>query len=530
MKKHLLVLLGCMLPFLGFSQINAKLLRHPDVSDTQICFVYGGDVWIVSKTGGTAHQLSTPVGEELNPRFSPDGRQIAYTANYHGNSDVFIVNSLGGIPKQMTHHPYGDRVVDWTPDGDNLLFASMRESGRRRFNQLYLMDMSGRNLEKLPLAYGEHGSYSTDGSRLAFTTKNLNISMKRYRNGLSPDIWIYDKNTGATERIEQTDANEVFPMWHENKIYFISDREENQRFNIWSFDLTSKEAKRITDFSDFDVKYPSIGPSEIVFEAGGDLYLLSLETEQYKKVDIHVVSDQTKLMPALKKVDKMIVNTTLSPKANRVVMEARGELFSLPEKDGYIANLSQSSGSAERYPAWSPDGKHIAYWSDKNGEYNLYLKDMENPWKDDRKITDYSNGFFYNLYWSPDSKKVVFASNAQGIFLLDVATGNIKKIDQIAYDFSHFWAQGFSVNWSSDSKWITYQKVVENENTAIFAYNLETNEVNQLTSGYYNDSSPVFDPDGKYFISLPTEKCRPSILISMIHGYIPIPQKLLQCR
>lgn len=498
MKKNILVLLGCLLPFFSFSQINAKLLRHPDVSNNQICFVYGGDVWIVSKNGGAAQHLSTPAGEELNPRFSPDGKQIAYTANYHGNSDVFIVNSLGGIPMQITHHPYGDRVVDWTPDGEKLLFASMRESGRRRFNQLYLVNVSGGYPEKLPLAYGEQGSYSPDGNSLAFTTKNLNRSMKRYRNGLSPDIWIYDKSSGVTERIEQTDANEAFPMWHGNKVYFISDREESQRFNIWSFDLTSKESKRITDFSDFDVKYPSIGPEDIVFEAGGDLYLLGLETEQYKKVDIHVVSDQTKLIPTLKKVDKMISNASLSPKANRVVMEARGELFSLPAKDGYIANLSQSSGSAERYPAWSPDGKYIAYWSDKNGEYNLYLKDMENPWQEDRKITNYTSGFYYNLYWSPDSKKIIFAANSQGVFLLDVATGNIKKIDQIEYGFSHFWALEFRVNWSSDSKWITYEKLVANENSAIFAYNLEADKVNQLTSGYYNDSSPVFDPDGKY--------------------------------
>ncbi len=498
MKTYFLFIAGCLITYLGYSQINAKLLRHPDVSKGQICFVYGGDVWVVSKEGGTAHQLSTPVGEELNPRFSPDGSKIAYTANYHGNTDVFVVNSNGGIPKQITHHPYGDRVVDWSPDGKQLLFASMRESGRRRFNQLFLVGIDSGYTEKLPLAYGEHGCYSPDGTRLAFTTKNLNISMKRYRNGLSPDIWIYDKNSGTTERIEQTDANEVFPMWHENKIYFISDREENQRFNIWSFDLNTSEAKRITDFTDFDVKYPSIGPNDIVFEAGGDLYLLNLQTEQYEKVTISVISDQTKLIPSIKKVDKMISNVSLSPKANRVVMEARGELFSLPAKEGYIANLIQSSGSAERYPAWSPSGKYIAYWSDKSGEYNLYLKDMENPWNKDRKVTNYSNGFYYNLYWSPDSKKIVFASNTQGVFLLDVSSGNIKKIDQIIYDFSHFWAQGFSVNWSSDSKWITYQKQVANENSAIFTYELASDKVHQLTSGYYNDSNPVFDPDGKY--------------------------------
>ena len=498
MKRYLLFLLGCLVSYLGYSQINAKLLRHPDVSEDQICFVYGGDVWVVSKNGGTAHQLSTPVGEELNPRFSPDGSKIVFTANYHGNSDVFLVSSTGGIPKQITHHPLGDRVVDWTPDGEKVLFASMRESGRRRFNQLFEVGIEGGYVEKLPLAYGEHGSYSSQGDKLAFTTKNLNISMKRYRNGLSADIWILDKNSGSTERIEQTVANEAFPMWHANKIFFISDREENQRFNIWSFDLGSKEAKRITTFTEVDVKYPSIGPKDIVFEAGGDLYLLNLETEQYEKVTITVVSDQTKLIPGLKKVEKMISNATLSPKANRVVMEARGELFSLPAKDGYIANLGQSSGSAERYPAWSPNGKYIAYWSDKSGEYNLYMKDMENPWKEDRKITNYSSGYYYNLYWSPDSKKIIFADNTQGVNLLDVASGAIKKVDQITYGFSHFWALGFSVDWSSDSKWISYSKQIANENSAIYAYHLDSDKIHQLTSGYYSDSNPVFDPDGKY--------------------------------
>lgn len=498
MKKHFLLLLGCFISFLGYSQINAKLIRHPDVSENQITFVYGGDVWVVSKNGGTAHQLSTPVGEELNPRFSPDGSRILFTANYHGNSDVFVISASGGIPKQVTHHPNGDRVVDWTIDGKNVLFASMRESGRRRFNQLYLKEIDGSNIQKLPLAYGEHGCYSPAGDRLAFVTKNLNISMKRYRNGLSADIWIYDSNTGSTEKIEETDANEAFPMWHGNKIYFISDREEKQRQNIWSFDLDSKLAKRITNFSDVDVKYPSIGPRDIVFEAGGDLYLLNLESEKYERVNINVVSDQTRLMPGLKKVDKMIINSTLSPKAKRIIMEARGELFSLPAKDGYIANISQSSGSAERYPSWSPDGKYVAYWSDKSGEYNLYLKDMQKQWNEDRLVTSYSNGYYYNLYWSPDSKKIIYADNNQGINLLDVTSGTNKKIDQINYGFSHFWALGFAVDWSFDSKWITYSKQVVNENTAIYAYNLESDKIHQLTSGYYSDANPVFDPDGNY--------------------------------
>lgn len=483
-----------------FAQIDARMLQHPDVSSTHITFVYGGDVWIVSKEGGTAIKLSSPKGAEMFPKFSPDESQIAFNGNYDGNADIYIMPVKGGVPDRITYHGDFDRLIDWNNKGDKLLYASPMKSGRQRFNQLYLISKNGGEPEKLPMPFGEFGSLSRDDKKIAYTFRTRAFrTWKRYEGGMAADIWIFNLEDYSSEQITDHPANDEIPMWHNDKIYFLSDRDESKRNNIWVYDTNTKEKTQVTFFTDFDIHFPSIGPEEIVFEAGGDLYLLDLQTEKYRKVEVDVVTDQITLVPKVQNVSKNIQNVWLSPDGNRVLIEARGEIFSVPAKEGVIKNLTSSSGSAERYPAWSPDGKYVAFWSDQSGEYQLMLLDLTTSEK--KELTSFENGYRYQLYWSPDSKKLAFINQAMEIQIYDVDKNKVFDVDKGLWMF-HGELENFKVDWSSDSKWMIYSRGLENRNNAIFVYNTEENKTTQLTSGYYSDSSPAFDPDGKYIYFL----------------------------
>jgi tricorn protease len=483
-----------------FAQIDARMLQHPDVSSTHITFVYGGDVWLVPKEGGTAVKLSSPKGSEMFPKFSPDENQIAFNGNYDGNADIYVMPVKGGVPDRITYHGDFDRLIDWSNKGDKLLYASPMKSGRQRFNQLYLISKNGGEPEKLPMPFGEFGSLSSDDKKIAYTFRTRAFrTWKRYEGGMAADIWIFNLEDYSSEQITDHPANDEIPMWHNDKIYFLSDRDENKRNNIWVYDTNTKEKKQVTFFTDFDIHFPSIGPEEIVFEAGGDLYLLDLQTEEYRKVEVDVVTDQITIVPKVRNVSKNIQNVWLSPDGNRVLIEARGEIFSVPAKEGVIKNLTNSSGVAERYPAWSPDGKYAAYWSDQTGEYQLMLLDLTTSEK--KELTSFENGYRYQLYWSPDSKKLAFINQAMEIKIYDLDKNKILNVDKGLWMF-HGELENFKVDWSSDSKWMTYSRGLENRNNALFVYNTEENKTTQLTSGYYSDSSPAFDPDGKYIYFL----------------------------
>jgi tricorn protease len=354
------------------AQIDARMLRQPDVSSTHIAFVYAGDIWVVPKSGGTAQRLSSPNGEESVPRFSPDGSTIAFTGNYDGNADIYTIPTMGGEPVRITHHPMGDRVVDWYPDGRSILYASSMESGRQRFNQFYRVANDGGLPERLPLAFAEYGAISPDGEWLAYIhIERDSRTWKRYRGGRAPDIWMFNLDDYTSSNITTSDANDAHPMWHGRTLYFLSDRGPNQRQNIWAYDLDSETVRQVTRFEDFDIQLPAIGPSDIVFEAGSRLYLLDLASEEYREVAIDVVTDLATLKPRVESVSDLISSGWVSPSGKRAVFEARGDVFTVPAEHGPIRNLTASSGIAERYPTWSPDGKYIAYWSDRSGEYEL---------------------------------------------------------------------------------------------------------------------------------------------------------------
>ena len=280
------------------AEVDARLLRYPDVSETQIAFVYAGDIWLVAKEGGTAQRLSSPAGEELFPRFSPDGTQIAFSANYDGNTDVYVVEAHGGAPQRLTYHPDADRVVDWSPDGSRVLFASAREHGVLGISQLFLASRTSGLPARLPMAYGEIGALSPDGRRIAFTTKERGFrTWKRYRGGTAPDIWLMDLETLESRNLTASDANDAHPMWHGESLYFLSDRGPSMRANIWALDLGSGAARQVTHFTDFDITFPAIGPSEIVFQAGGRLHLLGLDDETVNEVEVEVVTDLASVRP-----------------------------------------------------------------------------------------------------------------------------------------------------------------------------------------------------------------------------------------
>ncbi len=512
MKRHLsgFFLISLLFCFVSKSkaQINARLLQQPDVSETQITFVYAGDVWTVPKTGGTATRLSSPAGLESFPKFSPDGLSIAFSANYHGNTDIYVTPVTGGIPSRLTQHSFGDRVIDWHPNGGKVLFASNRESGRQRYSQFYTINKNGGMAEKLPVPYGEFGVFSPDGKQFAYTQKSRTFrTWKRYRGGMAPDITLFNLVDLSSEKIIDSEANDELPMWSGNKIYFLSDRGEEKRANIWSYDMASISLQQLTNFEDYDVHFPSIGPKDLVFEAGGKLYLLNLADNSHKEVKVEVVTDQISLQPKLVEANKYLTNGWISPDGKRAVIEARGDLFSVPAEHGYVKNLTQTSGIAEHFPAWSPDGKSVAFWSDKSGEYELHLKNFESG--KEEQLTNYGAGYRYQLYWSPDSKKLAFVDKAMKIKIYEIDNKRTLEVDQ-GLSMYQGALQNFSVSWSSDSKWMAHSRDLKNKNIAVFLYSLDTHTKHQVTSGYYSAMNPAFDPEGKYLYVLTNRSFSPN--------------------
>ncbi len=508
MKKLFFVLFTQLLCINLFAQ-NSGLYRYPDVSETQIVFTYANDIWVAPKEGGEAIKLSSPPGVEAFPKFSPDGKSIAFTGDYDGNEDVYVMPVTGGIPLRLTSHGYPDRVVGWDPDGKRILFASSRESGRQRFNQMFTIATTGGPAEKLPMAYAEFASYSPDGKELAITFRTQAFrNWKRYRGGWKADIHLFNLSDSTSKNITalNTEAGNEFPMWHNDEIYFLTDRGPEKRMNIWRYDLKTKSSEQITHFTDYDIHFPSAGPDDIVFENGGNLYLYNFASKQTNQVKITVVSDKNLLKPQIEKVDKYIEHVAISPDGNRALIEARGDIFTLPAENGFVEDITQTSGTAERYPAWSPDGKNIAFWSDASGEYELWIT----PSKEykPRKLTSYGPGFRYRLFWSPDSKKLAFIDKAMKIMVYDIESGTTINIDH-ALRYFHGELENFMCNWSPDSRWLVYSHDLENAHHAVFIYDYKNKMLHQVTSGYYNSTDPVFDSDGKYLYLLTNQSFSP---------------------
>ena len=506
-------LLGLLLlataPAVVSAQVDARMFRYPDVSATQIAFVYAGDIWVVPKEGGLARRLSSPRGEESFPRFSPDGARIAFTGNYDGNADVYVVPSGGGTPTRVTYHPGADRLVDWNPDGTRVLFASMRESGRLRYNQLYQAPAAGGIADKLPLPYAEFGALSPDGSRIAYMPKSRDFrNWKRYRGGWAPDIWLFSLRDSSATNLTHDDANDGQPMWAGDTLYFLSDRGPAQRANLWRLDPGTGAVRQLTTFTDFDVTLPAIGPEDIVFEAGGSLFRYELASGRTLEVNVEVVTDLATLKPREEDVGDLIQWAEISPTGKRAVFVARGDVFTVPAEHGPVLDLTRTSGVAERYATWSPDGKTVAYWSDASGEYELTLRPVDGTGAE-RTLTSMGAGFRYQPRWSPDSKRIAFADQAMRFYVYDVGGRHLTRIDSTTVWMGHPALEDMAFNWSADGRWLVYTRPVTASNSAIFLYDTRDGSLHQATSGYFNDLRAVFDPGGEYLYYLSNRNFEP---------------------
>lgn len=495
MKKTILTLACCLISsFIGFAQTEQPLLlRKPTISKTQIAFVYAGDLWVVGRDGGEAKRLTTGLGNETDPQFSPDGSMIAFTGEYDGNTDVFVIPATGGEPKRMTFHPGNDVVKGWTNDGKAILFLSSRSAESGRTAQLFTLPVKGGfpTLIQLPMAYG--GAYAPDSTRLAYEPlPRAFAAWKRYRGGRASAIWLANLSDASLEKVPRTDSNDFEPMWIGGKVYFLSDR--NGAITLFSYDTTTKKVNQELANNGLDIKSAAATSDAIVYEQFGSLNLFDLKTAQAKKLSITVASDQMAVRPRYEKLERQIRDVALSPTGARAVVEARGEIITVPAEKGAPRNLTNSSGVAERSPAWSPNGQWIAYFSDEAGEYALHLKDQLGA--EAVKKIKLEPSFYYSPVWSPDSKKIAFADKRLNLWYVDIEKGTPVKVDTNRRNLGG--GSTFNVNWSPDSRWLTYTKQLPSWYGAIFVYSLEQSKATQITDGLSDAQYPAFDKSGKH--------------------------------
>ncbi len=473
---------------------QTRLLRTPTVSASQIAFAYANNIWTVPRAGGSARRLTSFQGQTSNPHFSPDGRWLAFSGDYAGNLDVYVVPAEGGEPRRLTWHPGGDVVQGWTPDGKSVMFTSARASwaptGAPRF---WTVPATGGIEEPMPLPRAYQGKISADGSRVAYRMNNSwDEERRNYRGGQNRPIWIVDLKSFDLVSPAWTDSKDVDPVWIDDAVYFISDRDGVA--NIWEYQTKTKKLSQLTRFTDFDVKALDSGAGSLVFEQAGYVHELDPRNGKEHVVNINAAGDFPWMMPNWKDVTARMTNMSLSPTGKRVVVEARGEIFTIPAEKGDVRNLTNSSGSAERDPAWSPDGKSVSYFSDKSGEYRLYIEAPEGL-TPPREIVLQNPTHYYTASWSPDSKKLLFSDTNLKVWVLDVASGQAKVVGNDPWMVPN---RTLDPVWSPDSKWVAYASRLRSMYHAIFVSNVETGETKQVTDGLADAVAPAWDASGKY--------------------------------
>src|ERR1044071_554383 len=503
--KKLIIILALVASTAGaFAQTNlTRLLRQPDIHGDTVAFVYGGDIWLASAKGGEARRLTSDAGMEYFPKFSPDGKWIAFTGDYSGSRQVFVISVDGGMPRQLTFYndvgsipPRGgidNRVLDWTPDGKSILFNPHRLPWSDRMPAHYIIPFEGGMETKLAIPEGSAGSYSPDGKRLAFTHIEREFrTWKHYRGGRAQDVWIFDLTNNSAEKITDTPWTDNQPVWIGDTIYFVSDRPDGARLNLWSYDLKTKQTKKVTSHTDFDVLWPSGDRTQVVYENGGYIYRFDSTSGKDERIPIHVYSDFKTTLPYFKNVQQNIESYSLSPGGARALCVARGDVFTAPAKEGEIRNETQTPGIRERDASWSPDGKWIAYLSDRDGgDYEIYVRNADGS-GGERQITHDARAWRFAPIWSPDSKMFAFSDKDLTLRVVDVASGKVTDVDKDQYgDITHY-------RWSPDSKWIAYTKLNEARFPSIYVYSVGDAKSYRLTNGRANDQEPVFDPKGRY--------------------------------
>ncbi|MEO5591319.1 MAG: PDZ domain-containing protein [Chitinophagaceae bacterium] len=498
MRKFLCLVAAVIILVHIASAQETLLLRSPSVSNDKIAFAYASDIWVANKDGSNPLRLTVNQDVEFEPVLSPDGKWVAFSGNYDGNVDVFVVDVNGGTPRRLTFHPSQEIVRGW--NGNKIVFASSRASFSNRYLRLFEVDAVTGMEEMLSLPEAHQGSFSPDGKYIAYI-KNPDPAeksgvyrpFKLYRGGNMPEVWIFNTTNNETEKIPAGNANNTKPVWAGNSIYFLSDR-DNKNNNIYKYDISSKKIDKVTNYTDYAVKALSGNGKELSYEQAGKIFLLNPVSGQSKQIPVSVSNDIPYNRPHYINAANSIRNYTISPTGVRAVFEGRGEIFTVPAEKGDIRNLTNSPGANDRSPAWSPDGKYIAYFSDEGGEYQLKLKDQKGQ---QPAITIKLNGedFYYNPVWSPDSKKIIYNNKHLQLFYIDIDDKKPVKIDEDTYDRPD---ASFNASWSQDSKWIVYNKKLKNNLRVIQVFDLAANKSIQLTDGRSEAANPAFSRDGKY--------------------------------
>ncbi len=517
---------------------QAGMLRWPALSKTHIVFSYANDLWMVPRAGGMAHPVASPPGQESFPRFSPDGTTIAFVGNYDGNRDLYTIPATGGVATRVTHHPAAETLCGWTPDG-RLLFLTNGFAGLARQSQLFTVPATGGLPEQVPVPYGGFGSISPDGQWLAYTLHSTdNRTWKRYRGGMATDVWLFNLRDRSSRRITDWEGTDTLPMFNPagdgTRVYYLSDNGPEHRLNIWEFDTRSGQRRQITRHAGDDVRWPAIGPGdrgqgEIVFQLGAQLRLLDLGSGQERQVRVTIPGDRPTLRPRIVDASRFVTSAAISPTGRRVAIEARGDVWTAPAKEGVVRNLTRTPGVFERSPAWSPDGRWIAFFSDASGEYELWIRpsdarpdeksDRKEEQKDEagadkadsapalaaepRRLTGLGPGFKSGIQWSPDSKRIFFRDNWGRMFLVSLDPGpdgthGLRQIDKDP------WSEGVSVSWSHDSAWLAYDRSDDQLNQrAIWLHHVRTGTSTRVTGQAFPASNPAFDSKGDflYFVS-----------------------------
>jgi tricorn protease len=509
LRNFFLLVLLCQVSIL-FGSGPQPIMRFPDVYEDNVVFVCSEDIWRASVEGGIAVRLTIHDGEERFPKFSPDGKTIAFTGEYDGNADVYVMNLYGGDITRVTYHPGYDEVVGWHPLKNKILFRSSRKSFNN-FYKLFLISPDGTGLEELIMYEAAQGSFSPDGNKIAYNkVSREHRTWKRYKGGLAQEIYLYDLETNQEVNISNFEGTDRIPMWIGNKIYFSSDRK--RVLNIFSYDISTKEIEQITNHTEYDVRRPSMGGNKIIYELGGSLWLLNVDTKETSKIPIEIHTDAPELRPYLKKVDEFITGFDCSPTGKRALIVARGEVFTVPKEDGPTRNLTKDSGARDKDVVWSPDGKKIAYISDKSGEYEIYLMDSQGK-EESIQLTHHNNGYRHTLRWSPDSKKIAFADQTLSFYYIDVNTKRIVKVDKSEYenvDVSLDSKLISDFSWSPDSRYIAYSKMDEDLVYKVYIYSLETGKSHCVSNGIYNDFGPIFSKDGKHLFFISNRRFDPT--------------------
>ncbi|HMP17104.1 MAG TPA: protease, partial [Gemmatales bacterium] len=524
--KRCVMLLAVLVLTTSIHAEETRLLRFPSIHGDTVVFSYAGNLYSVASSGGLARRLTSHEGNEMFPRISPDGKLIAFTGMYDGNTEVYLMPISGGIPKRLTYTATLGRdevsermgpnniVMAWHPDGKRILFRSRMKSFNDFIGELYLVDIEGHLPEQLPLPRGGFGTFSADGKEFVYNRIFREFrTWKRYRGGMADEVWLHNFETKKTENLTNNAALDTFPMYHSTGVYFVSDRDANQKVNLYRVDPKTKATQQLTQFTEFDIKFPSLGKDAIVFENGGYLYQYDLMTNKLAKIPVEIKEDFSSGRGGLISVKNSITNYEISPDGKRALFGARGDIFTVPAQNGITRNLTQTPGVHERNSVWSPDGKWIAAVSDASGEDEIVL--IPQAGGSPVQLTTGGNNYKYGLSWSPDSKKIAWNDRSQKLYYIDIASKEVTQVaESQAFEISNF-------VWSPDSNWLAYTFPEVRAFSRVYLYSLADKKATPVTEGFYNSGSPRFSGDGKYLFFVSARDFNPTYSQTEFnHAYI----------